>query len=51
MMGLAAGAVVKALSEANGAIDGVILISSDCMGVLFFDSFETGGIDRWTAIN
>ena len=51
MKGLAAGAVVAALTEANGSIEGVVLISSDNMGMLFFDSVETGGNDRWSPNN
>jgi hypothetical protein len=44
----------EALTEANGGIDeiidGAVLISSDCAGVLFFDGFESRTGERWSSI-
>lgn len=43
----------EALTKANGGvdeiIDGIVLISSSCADVLFFDGFESGATDLWTS--
>lgn len=43
----------EAFTATNGGIDeivdGAVLISSDCAGLLFFDGFENGTGERWSA--
>ena len=43
----------EAFTATNGGIDeiidGTVLISSSCADVLFFDGFEDGAINRWSA--
>ncbi len=43
----------EAFKQSNGGIDEIvnatILVDDDCLDVLFFDSFETAGVDRWNS--
>lgn len=45
----------EAFKSTNGGIDeiknAVVMVSNDCVDVLFFDNFGTGGTDRWAEIS
>lgn len=45
----------EAFKQSNGGIDeirhAVVMVSSDCNDLIFFDTFGTGGTDRWAEIS